>query len=241
MICQQCKKNKKEIDFYLIDGGLGYRNDRIHWCKECIKNFNDSRERNKYLDEQCYAQYYGALEVLKGVKLRQLSENIENGIQYNSNYIGIQNYLYIITNGEKGRKNSSQQQKKVYDLLSKNNYINSIIYPDDINDKSFLEGTMKTITVNAYERNPKARQECIVKYGCNCFICGFNFEKKYGVIGREFIHVHHIKPLSEIKEKYEIKVEDLRPVCPNCHAMLHKRIPAYSIEEIKSLIVENDL
>jgi predicted HNH restriction endonuclease len=54
--------------------------------------------------------------------------------------------------------------------------------------------------------------------------------------------IHLIKPLSEIDEKYNINpIKDLRPVCPNCHAMLHKKIPAYSIKEITNLIVNKDL
>ncbi len=110
-------------------------------------------------------------------------------------------------------------------------------HPDDIEDKDLFEGTKKQITVNAYERSPQARQECINKYGYKCVICDFDFEKIYVDIGQNFIHVHHIKPLSEIDEKYKINpIEDLRPVCPNCHAMLHKRKPAYSIEEIKNKI-----
>ena len=118
----------------------------------------------------------------------------------------------------------------------------NIVYPDDIEDSSLFEGLKKQITVNTYERNSKARQECIKHYGARCIICGFNFEEKYGEIGKGFIHVHHIKPLSEINEKYEINpIEDLRPVCPNCHAMIHKRKPAYSIEEIQSLLVKDDL
>jgi len=110
----------------------------------------------------------------------------------------------------------------------------NIIYQDDIEDTDLFEGSKKRITVNAYERSPQARQECISKYGYKCVICNFDFEKVYGEIGRNFIHVHHVKPLSEINEQYKINpVEDLRPVCPNCHAMLHKRKPAYSIKEIK--------
>lgn len=113
----------------------------------------------------------------------------------------------------------------------------SIIYPDEIEDKNLFEGTKKQITVNAYERSVQARQECINKYGYKCIICSFDFKKTYGDIGKDFIHVHHIKPLSEIDENYKIDpTEDLRPVCPNCHAMLHKRKPAYSIEEIKDKI-----
>jgi len=122
------------------------------------------------------------------------------------------------------------------------NLKNKIIYPDEIEEKDLFEGAKKQITVNAYERSSYARQECIGHYGTICFICDFNFEKVYGDIGKGFIHVHHIKPLSEIDEQYKINpVEDLTPVCPNCHAMLHKRKPAYSIEEIKNLIDNKNL
>lgn len=63
-----------------------------------------------------------------------------------------------------------------------------------------------------------------------------NFEKKYGEIGSNFIHVHHDVEISTIGEEYEIDaINDLKPVCPNCHAMLHKRKPAYRIEELKEL------
>ena len=113
-----------------------------------------------------------------------------------------------------------------------------IIYPDDIVSENITEGSRKQVTVNAYERSPKARQECIDEYGYKCCICAFDFEKVYGEIGKGFIHVHHVKPLSEIKEEYEVNpIEDLRPVCPNCHAMLHKKVPAYSIEEIKDIVL----
>lgn len=112
-----------------------------------------------------------------------------------------------------------------------------IIYPDEIEDNDLFEGTKKQITVNAYERSSQARQECINEYGYKCVICNFDFENIYGEIGHNFIHVHHIKPLSEIDAKYKINpIEDLRPVCPNCHAMLHKRKPAYGIEEIQDKI-----
>jgi len=108
-----------------------------------------------------------------------------------------------------------------------------IIYPDDIKDENLYEGTKKQVLVNAYERSSQARQACINEYGYKCSICNFDFEKIYGKIGKNFIHVHHLKSLSEINEKYHINpIKDLRPVCPNCHAMLHKRVPAFSIDDI---------
>ncbi len=71
------------------------------------------------------------------------------------------------------------------------------------------------------------------------FSFGFNFRKYYGPTGKNFIHVHHLKPLSEVKDEYEVNPEeDLRPVCPNCHAMLHKKNPLYEIEELKKLIIK---
>lgn len=106
----------------------------------------------------------------------------------------------------------------------------------DIN-KAFNEGATRQITVNAYERSPEARSICIKHYGLDCFVCGFNFEEVYGEIGIRYIHVHHLKPLSEIGENYQINpIKDLRPICPNCHAMIHSRKPAFSIEELKRAI-----
>ena len=129
---------------------------------------------------------------------------------------------------------------KKYQLILNNQ--NNIVYPDEIESQTLSEGVKKQVIVNAYERNPKARQECIKHYGIKCFICGFDFEKKYGEIGKGFIHVHHVKPLSEINEEYKVNpIQDLRPICPNCHAMIHKKTPAYSIEEIKSLLAKDDL
>jgi 5-methylcytosine-specific restriction enzyme A len=100
------------------------------------------------------------------------------------------------------------------------------------------EGAKKQIIVNAYERNPKAREICIQNYGFTCSVCEFNFEEVYGEIGKEYIHVHHLKPLSEINEEYQVDpINDLRPICPNCHSMIHKA--NLSIEQLRDALREN--
>ena len=73
-------------------------------------------------------------------------------------------------------------------------------------------------------------------WGCACAVCGFDFGTQFGSLGEGFIHVHHLLPLAEIRQEYAVDpIEHLRPVCPNCHAMLHKRQPVMSIEELKDL------
>lgn len=71
------------------------------------------------------------------------------------------------------------------------------IFPEEAETQQiFIEGAIKTVTVNYYERDKQARQVCINHYGLNCAVCGFNFEESYGEIGKGFIHVHHLKSLS---------------------------------------------
>ncbi|WP_304235178.1 HNH endonuclease [Jiulongibacter sediminis] len=127
-----------------------------------------------------------------------------------------------------------------YEFLKILDQTNSVFVnnPDEIShDEKLLEGSSRPALVNAFERNPKARKKCLDHYGYNCQVCEFNFEERFGEIGKEFIHVHHLLELSEIREEYEVDpINDLRPVCPNCHAMLHKRKPAFSISELKSLL-----
>jgi len=99
----------------------------------------------------------------------------------------------------------------------------------------YSEGKSKTVTYTTYDRSPAARQACLEHYGYDCDVCGFNFSETYGEIGRNYIEVHHLKQIADIAEEYEIDpINDLRPVCANCHRMLHKRRPALSIEELKS-------
>ncbi|MCY4386326.1 MAG: HNH endonuclease [Desulfurellaceae bacterium] len=112
-------------------------------------------------------------------------------------------------------------------------------FPDEIGENASLpEGAKQRVTVNKYERNPRARQQCIDHYGKKCCICGFSFEATYGEVAKKFIHVHHVRPLSEIGKRYTVDpVEDLRPVCPNCHAVIHRKgEPAFSIEEVKAFL-----
>ena len=97
-------------------------------------------------------------------------------------------------------------------------------YPDELQaPELYSEGARKVISVNAYERNPGARQACIRHHGTVCKGCGFDFEKTYGEHGKGFIHVHHLRSLSSISESYRVDpVLDMIPLCPNCHAMVHR-------------------
>ncbi|MBO4815020.1 MAG: HNH endonuclease [Muribaculaceae bacterium] len=127
------------------------------------------------------------------------------------------------------------------------NYIESVLqsrngnndcevdYPND--ETAFYEGAVMKVLVNKYERNAKARQECIAKLGCKCAVCGCDFAKRYGKLGEGFIHVHHIVPIGNIGKEYVLNpVKDLVPVCPNCHYMLHRTNPPIQPEELMKLI-----
>ncbi|WP_202820329.1 HNH endonuclease [Roseateles aquatilis] len=100
-----------------------------------------------------------------------------------------------------------------------------------------VEGAKRQITVNAYERDPTAKPRCVKRWGTTCVVCGFNFSAMYGSLGDGFIHVHHLKPIHTIGQAYILDPEnDLRPVCPNCHAMLHRQKTTLSIEELRGLL-----
>lgn len=112
------------------------------------------------------------------------------------------------------------------------------LFPDDLETgKKYFEGAMKRILVNAYERDQKARTACLKHHGRLCVVCGFDFNARYGELGKDFIHVHHLRPLALTDGEYELDpVADLRPVCPNCHAMLHRGESVLSIEALQRTV-----
>ncbi|ARA91769.1 HNH endonuclease [Rhodothermaceae bacterium RA] len=131
-------------------------------------------------------------------------------------------------------------RQEVAHALEMLGWVNPVTWslPDEVDEASHLiEGAIRRISVNAYERNHEARRRCIDHYGTQCFICGFDFERTYGKVAKGYIHVHHLVPLSEIGESYNVDpLKDLRPVCPNCHAVIHLRQPPYTVEEVRAFI-----
>lgn len=114
---------------------------------------------------------------------------------------------------------------------------NPFVPTDNEIQKAYTEGTPNQVTLTKYERNPFARKRCIEQYGLSCVICSFNFEQTYGQVGKDFIHVHHLTQVATVGKNYEIDpIKDLRPVCPNCHSIIHKRKTAYTIDEMKDFI-----
>lgn len=101
--------------------------------------------------------------------------------------------------------------------------------------KIFDEGERARREISYFKRNPELVDAAKKRYGYICNICSFNFEEKYGDIGKEFIECHHIKPLSENESKGTY-LKDVITICSNCHRMIHRRRPAYSTEELKALL-----
>ena len=132
--------------------------------------------------------------------------------------------------GETGRRTNWAQLSGIYRRGSPKPSVRcqaiiakAFSWPGELTDGStFFEGAKRRVTVNAYERDPTARQRCIEHYGCSCIICRFDFFASFGPVAEGFIQVHHLTPLSEISARYAVNpITDLRPVCPNCHAVIH--------------------
>lgn len=118
-----------------------------------------------------------------------------------------------------------------------------ILFPEELSNSTISaihsEGASVTIQVNAYERSRQARKACIDHYGISCFVCKQSLEVMYGELAKSYVQVHHIVPISRIKHNYVVDaIQDLRPVCPNCHAMLHRQYQGedVSIEQLQSFI-----
>ena len=145
---------------------------------------------------------------------------------------------------DEGTKFVWQLRPELVEALVASGLTGDEIYPDELppeNTEELFEGLKRTVTVNSYERNSKARQLCVKHWKAVCAVCTFDFEKTYGEIGKGFIHVHHLTPVSQIGKAYQVDpINDLIPVCPNCHSMLHRQEPPLTIDELKTLLNNDD-
>lgn len=110
--------------------------------------------------------------------------------------------------------------------LKRNQKLEEVIVDDIESEKAeedsyYKDGAVKKYYGKRYERNPENRKKAIEIHGLSCVAFEFNFEKVYGERGKDFIEVHHVKPLSAIDEQVFIDPNiDLVPVCSNCHRQI---------------------
>jgi len=170
--------------------------------------------------------------------------NVSNhlGIEINASRItsedSIQNIIHQLENTDMpdGSRRNCQSALRAYLEFMEQSQEDNIVYPDDV--PTFIEGAVNTVYVNKYERDAKARRACINHHKAICKVCGIDFGKRYGAIGKAFIHVHHIVPVASNRgQQYQVDpIADLVPVCPNCHAMLHKKSPPFTVGELKRIM-----
>jgi hypothetical protein len=135
--------------------------------------------------------------------------------------------------------NTEPLSKEMLPIPELKNNIHDAVFPDEVNTSTRIkEGASKTVNVNIHERNPFARQKCIEFHGTACSICGINLGDIYGEEFSGKIHVHHLKPIKEYACEHDIDpTQDLRPVCPNCHMIIHcRQEEPYSIDEVRAFI-----
>ena len=109
-------------------------------------------------------------------------------------------------------------------------------------EDEYLEGQRLTSERSYFRRNPQLVKQAKAYYGYTCQVCGFSFKKQYGDLGSKYIECHHLDPLSEHDDADELivtTIDDVRVVCSNCHRMLHRRRPPYTVEELKAAITDS--
>lgn len=147
-----------------------------------------------------------------------------------------------VSEEERERQESFERKIQLQKLYQESKATDPV-FPDEVEESSVTckEGTVKQVLIDVRERNHNARRICIGKYGTKCAACDIDLGDLYGAEFSGKLHVHHLTPISSIAEEHEIDpLQDLRPVCPNCHAIIHSRRDApYSIDEVKAMIVNN--
>jgi predicted HNH restriction endonuclease len=108
-------------------------------------------------------------------------------------------------------------------------------------EEDYLEGQLTETKFFKRKRSKALRDECIKRYGCRCFVCGFDFEVVYGERGKGFIEVHHLNPMANYDDEHSISVDELRPLCSNCHTMIHRDPRKVSdIDEFKAAYLKRN-
>lgn len=101
-----------------------------------------------------------------------------------------------------------------------------------------VEGAATKVISNHYERSRSNRAIAIMVHGTACSTCGFDFEAVYGELGEGYVEIHHLTPVHSMGEARVVNpLEELLPLCANCHRMVHRSAPPISPEALRGTIL----
>ena len=101
----------------------------------------------------------------------------------------------------------------------------------------YPEGALTTVQTNRYERDRRNRAAAIAIHGTACKGCGLEMGTRYGSVASGMIEIHHVTPVSELGAGYVIDpARDLVPLCPNCHAVVHRNTPPFTVAELRECL-----
>ena len=250
------KFSLSEFEFFNIGANLSISSIDVY-CKlgdmsgdlaEMIrKELKDNNLMSAYMSEMlmAHAKRYHDLNSEFSFNNNLFKDNAEN---YQSDIIrSLQNFLdskisntVIMTEIFPVRTESNKELTQIVSqLLSLNlavilNLLSSeILEPQE-------EGRKHDKLSSRYERSLKNRAACIAYHGVTCKACDMNFSNIYGPNGAGYIHIHHLYPLSSLEGSKPVNpIKDMVPVCPNCHAMIHRGKELLTIEKLREIIKGN--
>jgi len=119
--------------------------------------------------------------------------------------------------------------------------IETVIDSSTGSESGLPEGAKMRVEVNRFERSPANRASCIAHFGPVCQACGFQFSAVYGALGEGFVEVHHRTPVSQVNPNYFVNpIQDLVPLCSNCHSMVHRENPPIEMETLRAIIIHSN-
>ena len=110
--------------------------------------------------------------------------------------------------------------------------------PVEIHIGEVIEDLTKFRWHRRIDRDQRAIQLVKKAKGYTCEVCGFNFESRYGEIGKDFIEIHHLVPISELKGLVVSShpERDYAALCSNCHSMIHRLPTTHDLDRLRGVI-----
>lgn len=192
--------------------------DVLNWCKETLPGIirlADSEFTDIY--QQTDHHYYDNIRKLCATNelLRETDEGTNHQLSWTVRTISqfLQSRYFPKAELPMEHADDTQHQRTA------DHHHQHIVLKDE-----YSEGAKRHIEEERHYRDRSARQVCIDYWGCQCQCCGMDYGEIYGKeLGEGYIQVHHLKPISSFDDMHKIDpINDLVPLCANCHAMIHQ-------------------